>query len=188
LTDAVRALTVAIAIEPIAPTRFDAQIANLEWARLRRGPAGVSLECASEDAERAKVLIARGGARVCASAAVIAPVRRALPALMSDLTPVTADGVIDTIVLRRVGPAEATARLERRLWVFRRPDRAGIRAVLRGDDQLFAWRRIVWATASMLRSRLRTARPVIFDRDAVEHGRERYAFARADELTRWLAG
>lgn len=181
-------MTVAIGIEPLAPTRFDAQIASLRWARLRRGPEGVSLECESGDADRACVLIARGGARTRAAVGVIAPPRRSLPALMSDLAPVAADGIVDTIVLRRVGPAEATARLWRRSWFVRRPDRSGIRAVLRGDDQLFAWRRIVWATASTLRSRLRSARPVIFDRDAVEHGRERYSFARDDALTRWLSG
>jgi hypothetical protein len=182
-------LTIAIGIEPIAPTHFDAQIASLRWARLRRGPNGVSLECATDDADRALVLIARAGARVCTAAGVVAPATRSLPALMSDLAPLAAEGVVDTIVLRRVDPAEATARLERRSWLFRRPDRAGIRAVLRGDDQLIAWRRVVWATASTLRSRmLRAARPIIFDRDSIEHGRERYSFARDDALTRWLSG
>jgi hypothetical protein len=181
-------MTVAIGVEPITPTRFDAQIASLRWARLRRGPDGVSLECATEDADRALILIARAGARARTVVGVSAPVTRLRPALMSDLAPVAIDGVVDTIALRRVDSSEATARLERRSWLFRRPDRAGIRAVLRGDDQLFAWRRIVWATASTLRSRLRSARPVIFDRDALEHGHERYTFARDDELTRWLAG
>jgi hypothetical protein len=181
-------MTVAIGVEPITPTRFDAQIASLRWARLRRGPDGVSLECATEDADRALILIARAGARARTVVGVSAPVTRLRPALMSDLAPVAIDGVVDTIVLRRVDSSEATARLERRSWLFRRPDRTGIRAVLRGDDQLFAWRRIVWATASTLRSRLRSARPVIFDRDALEHGHERYTFARDDELTRWLAG
>jgi hypothetical protein len=181
-------LTVAIGIEPVAPTRFDAQIASLPWARLRRGPDGVYLECASDDADRARVLVARAGARARDTAAIVARAGRTLPALMSDLAPLSAEGVVDTIVLRRVDPAEATARLWRRRWLVRRPDRDGIRAVLRGEDQLFAWRRVVWATASTLRSRLRSARPVIFDREAVEHGRERYAFAHDDALTRWLAG
>ncbi len=188
MTVAVAPLTVSIWIEAVAPTRFDTQIASLRWARLRRGADGISLECAGEDADRALVLIARAGARARTAAGVSAPASRALPALMSHLAPISDDGVLDTIVLRRVGPAEATTRLWRRSWLLRRPDRAGLRAVLRGDDQLFAWRRVVWATAATLRTRLRSARPVIFDRDAVEHGRERYSFTREDALTRWLSG
>jgi hypothetical protein len=188
LSVAIGASTVAIRIEAVAPARFDTHVASLAWARLRRGPDGVSLECASEDAEHAKILIVRAGARACAPAPEIAPVRRTLPALMSDLVPVASEDAVDTIVLRRVDPAEATTRLWRRSWLVRRPDRAGVRAVLRGDDQLLAWRRVIWATAATLRSRLRSARPVIFDHEAIEHGRERYTFARDDALTRWLAG
>jgi len=180
-------LTVAIGIAPVAPARFDAQIASLEWVRLRRSPAGVSLECADEDAERVRVLIARAGACVREPIPMTAAANRMLPALMSDLAPIPAEGIVDTVVLRRVDAAEATTRLWRRSWLFRRPDRVGIRAVLRGDDQLFAWRRVIWAAPSTLRSRLFSARPVIFDRDAIEHGRERFAFARDDLLTKWLS-
>ena len=182
-------MTVAIRIEPHAPSRFDVQITRLSWARLTRGPTGLCLECRDDEGDRAGVLVTRGGARPCEPVGPTSPPRGSLAALMSDLEPVIAAGIVDRVDLRRVDESEATARLWRRSWLGRRADRMGMRIVLRGDDTMFAWRRVVWARPATLRSALlRRARPVIFDGDAIEHGRERYAFARDDLLTRWLAG
>jgi len=182
----------ALRLEPIAVAGFDEEVLRLAWARLVRTDDGVALECASEDAPLAAHALLRAGARVLTQAdAPISPAR-SIPALLADLRPLRCDGVVDVIFVRPLDEREASAWLwrgSRTWWLGRRRDRPALRAILRGLDRSFAWRRIVWARPQTLRSRaLRRARPAIFDRDAVDHGEERFALASHGHLTTWLLG
>jgi hypothetical protein len=62
------------------------------------------------------------------------------------------------------------------------------RSLLRGADRMYAWRRVVWATPAALRSRqFRGARPIVFDRAAIDDGPQRFALVSAGAIARWLA-
>lgn len=178
---------------------LDAHITRLAWTRLERDGARLAIECADDDVERAIVLLARAGAHATMIDWDAAPTPGLVPALVHDLTPRDVPGLIDRVSVRRIDLGEATARvgaagrwsvsLERWRVSLRRRDPAPLRALLRGPERLFAWRRVVWARPAVLRSgALRGIRPIIFDREALERVEERHAFVSADELTRWALG
>jgi len=178
-------------VEGGSPVDLDSHLAQLSWARLVRGDAGLHLECAIADAERAVALLARAGARGILVARAPDVARDLVPAIMSDLGPVTLPGALDSVTLRPLDLGEATARLMRRPRSILRPrrDDGRIRALLRAEDRVVAWRRVLWARPSVLRSRApRGARPVVFDHGAVEHATERYTLVRAGEVGRWVRG
>lgn len=185
-------MTAVLRFEPVAVSHLDEQIVSLAWARLTRVDQGIVLECREEDRPAAHVGLQRAGARVIAGGDVVAAPPRSIPATLCDLRPLRCDGVADTIVVRPLADREATELLWRgtRKWFIRRlRDRDALRAVLRGSDRPFAWRRLVWAKPATLRSRaLRTARPLIFDRDGVERGPEGFGLASHDRLTAWVTG
>ncbi|MDQ2951555.1 MAG: hypothetical protein M3R54_04770 [Chloroflexota bacterium] len=178
---------------------LDEHITRLGWTRLEREGTRLVLECVDEDVERAIVLLARAGAAATRLHGGAAALSGLVPALVRDLAPRSAPGVIDRVSVRRIDLAEATTRIgatgrwnvsiERWHMSLRRGDPAPLRALLRGQERLFAWRRVLWARPAVLRSgSLRGIRPVIFDREAVERVPERHAFVLADELTRWAIG
>lgn len=185
-------MSTALRIEPVDVARFDDVVLQLGWTRLTRTDDGVALECPDEEVDRARHSILRAGARVTTLADAPTAPTRAIPALVADLRPLRCDGVVDTVFVRPLDEREASARLWRGTrvwWLGRRRDRDGLRAILRGSDRLFAWRRIVWARAQTLRSRaLRVARPAIFDREAIDRSEERFSLASQGQLTRWLLG
>ena len=114
--------------------------------------------------------------------------RTLVPAIVPDLEPRRA-AAVDRISIRAVETGDAAARLLRRRWRLGRPSSHhtdAVRRLLRGEDRLFAWRRVIWTTPEQLRSgELRRVTPVIFDRDAVSHSDERFAFTAQGLLTRW---
>ena len=174
-----------------APVDLDRHIAQLGWSRLVRTDAGLVLECAALDAERAVALLARAGARGTLARSTAAVAGDLVPAIMSDLGPVMMPGTVDSVTVRTVGVGEATARLMRgsRGILRRRRDDGGVRAILRAEDSVIAWRRVFWARPSLFRSRrLRGARPVVFDREALERAIERYTLTRTGEVGRWVRG
>ena len=178
-------------IDGRATEDLDTHIAQLGWARLVRSDTGLVLECAVEDALRATALLARAGVRGVAAERAPSISGELVPAIMSDLGPVVMTGTIDSVTLRPLDLGEATARLMsgRRALLRRRRDDGGVRAILRDEDRLIAWRRVLWARPSVLRSRdLRGARPVIFERGALERIAERYPFRRVGEVGRWARG
>lgn len=179
--------------------RFDVQITQLAWTRLERAGTRLVLECADDDVERAMVLLARSGARAMPIEPEAAPMSGLVPALVHDLAPRDVPGIVDRVSVRRIDLGEATARLgsaerwhiavERWQVSVRRRDPAPLRALLRGRERLFGWRRVLWARPALLRSRvLPGVRPVIFDREAIDRTEERLSFVLADELTRWAIG
>ena len=177
-------------IEARAMADLDSHIAHLGWARLIRNDGDLLLECAAEDALRAAALLARAGAR-CVAAEHLIVAGDLLPAIVTHLAPVTMPGAIDCITLRPLDVGEATARLQsRRRAILRgRREHGGVRTILRGDDRLIAWRRVLWARPSLFRTQhLRGARPIVFDRGALGRAAERYTNRQAGELTRWAQG
>ena len=185
-------MSTALRLEPVAVARFDEEIVRLAWARLTRTDDGVALECRDEDLSLAGRAVLRAGARVTTTGDAPTAPARSIPAVLADLKPLRCDGVVDTVFVRPLDEREATARLwrgARTWWIRRRHDRVALRAILRGADGCFAWRRIVWARPQTLRSRaLRAARPAIFDRGVVDRGEERFALASQGQLTTWLLG
>ena len=179
--------------------RFDAQITQLAWTRLERAGTRLVLECADDDVERAMILLARAGARATPTEQEAAPMSGLVPALVHDLAPRDVPGIVDRVSVRRIDLGEATARLgsaqrwhialERWRVSVRHRDPSPLRALLRGQERLFGWRRVLWARPALLRSRaVRDVRPVIFDREAIDRTEERHSFVLADELTRWALG
>ena len=177
-----------IRIDVVDASDADVQLADLGEATFARADDLVAVACESTE-EWLTSLLARAGARATPIAALPAPPTGAIPATAIDLTPVSAPGIVDVIRVRTLTSGEATARLRsaRGRWPVRRPDRDSIRAVLRDEDRLIAWRRIVWANPATFRSRaMRGVRPMVFDRGGVAEGRERTYFAAHGELARWL--
>jgi hypothetical protein len=183
---------IRLKVEGGSSADLDEHIAQLSWVRLLRGDAGLHLECAAMDALRAIALLARAGARGTPVQLVSSLSSDLVPAIMSDLGPVSLPGAIDSVALRPLDLGEATARLmggPPRSILRPRRDDGRVRAILRAEDRVVAWRRVVWARPSVLRSRaLRGARPVVFDRGAVERAAERYTLVRAGEIGRWARG
>jgi len=168
---------------------LDTQLAELGETRLCRCADGVTLECA--DGDRAVTLLARAGVRATPRDAAPAPPAGAHPATVFDLAPFAVAGIFDVVAVRPVDVAEATKRVRTSAswWRLRRADRPTLRALLRGEDRLIAWRRVVWGSIASLRSPLlERARPIVFDRANTGHGPERFSLARRAELTRWLIG
>ena len=185
------ATAATLLVEGTATADLDTHIAQLTWARLVRSDIGLLFECAHADAGRATALLARAGIRGTVAQRSPDVSSDLVPAIMSDLAPVTIPGIIDSVTVRPLDLGEATARLMRGPRAILRPRRndGRLRAVLRAEERLLAWRRVLWARPSLLRSKhLRGARPVVFDRDALERAGERYTFARAGQVGRWARG
>lgn len=178
--------TAVFKVDGGAPVDLDTHIAQLAWIRLVRSEVGLRVECAVGEAERAVALLARAGARCVRMPGAAGASSDLVPAIMSDLVPVVLPGAIDSVAARTLDLGEATALLmrgSRRVFRRKRDDR-GLRAILRAEDRVIAWRRVLWARPSVLRSQ-RGARPVVFDRGALENAAERFTLARADEIGRW---
>jgi hypothetical protein len=178
-------------VEGGAPVDLDTHIAQLAWTRLVRSDTGLFLECAIRDAASAVALLARAGARGTPAQRTATVPSDLVPAIMSDLGPVAVAGTIDSVTVRILDLGEATARLMRAPRAILRPrrDDARVRALLRAEDRVIGWRRVLWARPSLLRSRrLRGARPVVFDREALEHAAEHFTLTRAGEVGRWARG
>ena len=170
----------------------DRQLALPEMLRLERRDGRLHVELACRDLADATTTLARAGVAIVAPAP--APGATALrPAVVSHLEPIRRDGIVDVVTVRRTSLGEATALLARRGWspVGRRSSRATerMRALLRGEDVLYRWGRLVLAPAAVLRSRaLRGVRPIVFDRAAAGDGLDGIGFASDGALTMWLRG
>lgn len=192
-------MTALLRIEAKGLRALDEHITRLGATRLERRGTLLVLGCADQDVERAIELLARAGACATRLHDGAASLSGLVPALVRDLVPRDAPDLIDRVSLRRIDLGEATTRVssagrwkvsvERWQVSMRRRDPASLRALLRGQERLYAWRRVLWARPAVLRSgALRGIHPVIFDREAVERAPERHAFVLADELTRWATG
>jgi hypothetical protein len=182
-------MTAVLRLETVASGSLDRALVQLPWARIERGDAGLFLECDDEQVDRAIIALARAGMN---SEPCLARQDRArlLPALVFDLSPRHVAGIVDRVAVRSVDVREATLRVlgVRRMWP-RRPSATAVartRELLRGEERVFAWRRVIWAEPGTLRSRVMGgARPVVFDRDAVERGSELWGWTADGLVARW---
>ena len=124
----------------------------------------------------------------------LAPPAGMHPAIARDLTPLSdVPPALDLVDVRRLtlglATEEALARRWRRVRGPSRPQRERCRALLRGQDVAFAWRRRAWTTRAAFRAPVsrRVLRPVVFDRDAFASlGDEGRVLASDGLLGRWL--
>ncbi|CAN5177916.1 hypothetical protein BH18CHL2_BH18CHL2_05750 [soil metagenome] len=116
-----------------------------------------------------------------------------VPALARSLAPLETPRLIETVVLRRVPLAIATAKLLERRWLpgFRSPNerqRKRCRDLLHDEDAILTWERRGWLPRQAFRNRdvRRVFRPILFDRRAlfeVRLGGE--VLASEASVTRW---
>lgn len=171
---------------------IDRHAASLEWVRFQRRDGCLYVECRTEDAASAAGILARAGLRL--ERADLPPRAASLrPAIVSHLVAFADSDVHDVVVIRGTSVGEAISSLApARRWPFqgRREERRDrTRALFRGQDVAFAWRRTLFAPPSLLRSRrLAGVRPVVFDRSALEAGGERVGFALDGALGAWVRG
>ena len=184
-------MTAVFRVETDALVDLDRHLVQLPCVSLTRSDAGLFIECADELADLVSVLVARAGARATRGGTA-SRTADLVPALACDLAPLALGGLVDRVTIRRVATSEATARLASAShgpFRRRRPPDDRIRHVLRGEDRLYAWRRVVWAKGALMRAgALRGVRPIVFDRGAIANGGERLSRAGAGELTRWARG
>lgn len=167
----------------------DREVAGLPWVRLERRNGAIYMECAVETIARAASAFARAGLHLEPAPAVASP-RGLVAAVVSHMAPFGDGELVDVITIRRISLGEATAWARARRWpLLDRHGRARdrVRALLRGDEIAFRWRRLVFAEASALRRRrLDGARPVVFDRDALDGAPDHVGFASTAALAAWL--
>lgn len=177
----------SLVLSIVTPGDLDGALIALGRACIERRDGRLVVECADDVVGLAVVLLARAGARAEVGDTVRGPAPSLVPALVNDLEP-RATVAVDRISVRRIEGGEAAARLLRRGWrAWRaRTDEAAVRRILRGEDRLYAWRRVIWVTATQLRSRqVRGVVPVVFDRGALTRDDAHVEFGGRARLSRW---
>ncbi len=169
---------------------IDRHVAPLAWVRLERRDGSVYLECRAVDAGVVGAMFARAGIRL-EPAEPRLPVASVRPAIVSHLVAFERGDVHDVVTIRAISLGEALSSLAvARRWPFagRHEDRRDrTRALLRGQDVGYTWRRTLFAPAAVLRARrLAGVRPVVFDRAALERVPERVGFAQDGALGAWV--
>ena len=179
-----------VRLEAVTPTAFDAQLARLGSGKLTRAAAAIYLET-QPGVDAAIYRLALAGVRVTRCTGVPAPAKGLRPSIAFDLTPLDdAFGAIDVIDLRQISLGEASAALMRNRLPWLRPSRAArniCRRLLRDEDAILAWRRIVWCSVASLRAaraRVRL-RPVVFDHGAASRQPLRWTYVGDDAIERW---
>ncbi len=179
-----------VRLEAVRATAFDGQLARLGSGKLTRAAEGTYLET-ERGLDAALCQLSLAGVRVTPCAGVPVAAKELRPSIAFDLTPLDdALGAIDVIELRQVSLGEASAVLMRQRLPWLRPSRAArnrCRRLLRDEDAILAWRRIVWCSvASLRRARVRVRlRPVVFDHGAANRQPLRWTYASDGAIERW---
>jgi hypothetical protein len=177
-------------LEAVRRTKFDAHLERLGSGKLTRAAAITYLQT-DRGIDDATSALALAGIRVtrCTGVPVAAVALR--PSIAFDLTPLDdAFGAIDVIELRPISLSEGSAVLMRHRLPWLRASRAAritCRRLLRGEDAILGWRRIVWCSAASLhaaRARVRL-RPVVFDHAAVDRQSFRWTYVSDGAIERW---
>ena len=177
-------------LEPVRRTAFDAHLAQLGGGKLTRAAAFTYLESDRRIGDATHQL-ALAGIRVAPCSSVPGPASGFRPAIGLDLVPLDeAFQAVDVVELRRIPLGDASAKLmHRRLpWLRARcAARDACLRLLRDEDAVLGWRRIVWCSvASMRAARARVRlRPVVFDRAAVERHPLRWTYVSDGAIERW---
>lgn len=179
----------SLRLEAIQRTAFDARLAHLGGGRLTRA-AGITYLSTDSPIEAATYQLALAGVRIAPCVGVPAPATGLRPAIALDLVPLDrVSPVLDVVDARWVSLGEASAVLLRHRvpWSRGRAARDACRRLLRDEDAVLAWRRVLWCSiASMreIRSRLHF-RPVVFDRAALDRHPLRWTYASDGAIERW---
>jgi hypothetical protein len=176
-------------LEAVSRSGFDARLAHLGSGRLTR-TAGVTYLESDRDVDDAVRQLALAGIRSSLSR-VPSPQAPLRPAIAVDLEPLDAlVEAIDVIEVQRISLGDASAALmHRRLpWLRRsRFTSDACRRLLREEDAVIGWRRVVWCSIAALRvvrARIRV-RPIVFDRAAVDLQELRWTYVSAGAIESW---
>jgi hypothetical protein len=180
----------ALRLEAVRCAAFDRRLARLGAGRLTRSAHDTYLEI-DRGLDEATHELALAGVRVTSCLALPAPAVGFRPAMAFDLTPL-GDGLqgIDVVEVRAIPLGEASVELMRRRlpWLrASRQSREACRRLLRDDDVVLGWRRIVWCSVGSLRlarARVRL-RPIVFDRDALAGRALQWSYANDAAIERW---
>lgn len=182
--------TAALRLEPVRLSAFDSQLAALGAGRLTRASAITYLE-SDRSVQDATQRLALAGVRVALGVATPVPATGFRPAIAFDLTPLgAAFDALDVVELQPIPLAHASAALMRRRlkWLAgSRAARDACRRLLRQEDAVIGWRRIVWCSITSLRaarSQVRL-RPIVFDRAALQRHPLRWSYASDRAIERW---
>lgn len=176
-------------LDAVRRSAFDVCLAQLGGGRLTR-VAGVTYLESDLDVEDATHRLALAGIRSLWSSV---PSRETglRPAIALHLEPLDAAfGAIDVVELRRIPLSDASASLMRRRLPWLRSSQATRDAclrLLREEDAVIGWRRIVWCSVAVMRvarARIRL-RPVVFDRAAVDRQTLRWTYASEGAIGNW---
>jgi hypothetical protein len=183
-------VVIGLQIEAIHCTAFDSCLVRLGGGRLTRAGSLTYLETDREIADATHQL-ALAGIRVTRCSGVPAPGDGVRPAVGLDLVPLGAGfQAMDVIELRPIPLSDASAVLmQRRLpWLgSSRAARDACRRLLREEDAVMGWRRMVWCSVASFRTaraRVRL-RPVVFDRAGVEGRPLRWTYVSAHAIEDW---
>ena len=176
-------------LDAITRSAFDVRLAQLGGGRLTR-TAGVTYLENDRDAEDVTNRLAFAGIR-CSLSSVPSPATGLRPAIAHHLEPLDAAlGVIDVVELRPIPLSEASAALMHRPLPWPRRSRSTLDAclrLLREEDAVIGWRRVVWCSVAAMRlarARMRL-RPVVFDRAALQRQTLHWTYAGAGAIERW---
>jgi len=158
--------------------------------RLTRTATEIYFECDGA-IDAAAYQLALAGIRAVPGDAAPDPAAGLRPAIALDLVPVVGiPEAIDIVELRPIPLSEASAVLMRRRIRWLGASRAGRDAclrLLRDEDAVVGWRRIVWCSVAALRSARQRVRlrPVVFDRGAIERHPFQWSYASKGAVERW---
>jgi len=183
-------MATTLRLEAVQRAAFDCRLARLGAGRLTRSEHNTYLET-DRGLDEVTHELALAGVRVTRCLALPGAAASFRPAIAFDLTPL-GDGLqgIDVVEVRAVPLSEASAALMRRRlpWLrSSRRSREACRRLLRDDDTVLGWRRIVWCSVGSLRvarARVRL-RPVVFDRDALNGRALQWTYANDRAIERW---
>jgi hypothetical protein len=176
-------------LDVVRRSAFDVRLAQLGGGRLTRAAGVTYLEC-ERDVDDATHQLALAGIRSSWSS-VPSRTTGLRPAIAFHLEPLDAAlGAVDVVDLRRIPLSDASAALMRRRMPWMRSSQAARVAclrLLREEDAVIGWRRIVWCTAAVMRvARARIhLRPVVFDRAAVDREALRWTYASEGAIGHW---
>ena len=180
-------------LEAIRRTAFDARLARLGGGRLTRTGAAAYLQ-SDRGLDDVTHELAYAGVRVAPCSSVPANVSGLYAAIGFDLVPLDdALAAVDVVEVRQVPLGAASAALmHRRIpWLQRsRKPRDACLRLLREEDVILGWRRIVWCSVASLRAaraRVRL-RPIVFDTAAMERQPLRWTYAHDGAIERWAFG
>ncbi|HEY6202199.1 MAG TPA: hypothetical protein VI056_04080 [Candidatus Limnocylindria bacterium] len=183
-------MATTLRLETVRRAAFDRRLERLGSCRLTRAARDTYLEI-DRGIDEVTYELALAGVRVTRCLALPAKAAGLRPAIAFDLTPL-GDGLqaIDVVDVRAVPLSEATAvLLRRRVPWMRAPrhSREACRRLLREDDAVLGWRRIVWCSLASLRAaraRIRL-RPVVFDGAALADRGHEWTYVNDGAIERW---